>query len=132
MSKIHWPSVALLAVIVVCACASPIAFFVLVPERMIDKLITLPWTTILAVGVPAVVAAIGVVRQAFAPRVVQPTSRTFARSTSESHMTTLPTAFVEGVRRSRDGSASIALLGDLIGLAACVSAAVWLVLRAGL
>ena len=38
----------------------------------------------------------------------------------------------EPTRTPRDGSASIALLGDLIGLAACVSAAVWLVLRAGL
>ena len=43
-----------------------------------------------------------------------------------------PEAVRPSARKREEGSASIALLGDLIGLVACVSAAVWLVLRAGL
>ncbi len=63
--ELHWPSVALFVVIALCAVASPIAFFALVPERIIDKVFNLPWTTLFAVGGPAIAAAIGVIRQAF-------------------------------------------------------------------
>ena len=65
MKDIRWSSVVLLGVIAICATASPVAFFALVPERIIDKVFNLPWTTRLAVGGPAVAAAILVVRQAW-------------------------------------------------------------------
>lgn len=73
--RLHWPSVVLFAVIAVCAAASPVAFFALVPERIVDKLFALPWTTILAVGGPAIAAAILVIKQALAPAAVEPASK---------------------------------------------------------
>lgn len=56
--------------------ASPIAFFVLVPEKIIHKIFELPWTTILAVGGPAIAASVGVIRQAFQSPITKPVPKT--------------------------------------------------------
>ncbi len=60
------------AITVVSATAGTVAFFTFVRESIIDKLIGLPWQTILVVGVPLVIAAITTVRQAFMPKVTTP------------------------------------------------------------
>jgi hypothetical protein len=65
MSRIHWPQAVLLIATLVCMAAAPVAFFALVPERIIDKLFDLPWTTILTVGTPLIVGAITALRSAF-------------------------------------------------------------------
>lgn len=62
------------AITVFAACATPIAFFALVPERLIEKLFNLDWLTILAVGVPAILAAATAVRQAWMGSVAAPSA----------------------------------------------------------
>ena len=72
LDRLHWPAAALLITTVVGMLASFVAAMVLVPPAMIDKLASLPWTTILAVGVPAIVAAISAIRGAFAGPALAP------------------------------------------------------------
>lgn len=70
--RLHWPSVVLMLGILACLGGSVVAFFTMVPVSMVEKLETLPWTTLLTVGVPGIVGALGVIRQAWATPVGSP------------------------------------------------------------
>lgn len=108
LDRIHWPAAVLLAVTVIAGSVAPIAFLVLVPERVQDKILGLPWETLLAVGVPAVVAAVASVRNAFVGPVVAPRG---------SRPTSLPPAPKEG------GFADVDVLMWIVALAGAVFAA---------
>ena len=63
---VRWPTVALLLGILTLAMLSPTLFFALVSEKVLDKIIALPWTSIITVGAPMLAAGVGVIRLAFA------------------------------------------------------------------
>jgi hypothetical protein len=58
IERLHWPQVFLFATFLVCSAALPIGFLTLVPEHTQDKFFSLPWSTILGVGLPMLGMAI--------------------------------------------------------------------------
>ncbi len=58
LDRIHWPQAFLLVAVLASLVAFPVTFFALVPERIIDKLIDLPWMTIVSLGIPALIVAL--------------------------------------------------------------------------
>lgn len=74
--RIHWPQAVLLIVTLLCMAIAPVAFFALVPERIIDKIFDLPWSTILAVGTPLLVGTITALRSAFTGPLMKDKSET--------------------------------------------------------
>lgn len=59
LDRIHWPQAILLIAILASLVAFPLLFLTLVPERLVDKVFDLPWMTIVTLGIPALIIALG-------------------------------------------------------------------------
>lgn len=73
LDRIHWPQAILLIATLASLVAFPILFFAIVPERIVDKVIGLPWMTIVTLGIPALVIALSPIASAFMRSVVAKT-----------------------------------------------------------
>lgn len=58
VDRLHWPQVVLLAMTIASLTLGPVAFFTLVPERTIEKILNLPWTAISTVLATVLIPAI--------------------------------------------------------------------------